>query len=73
MGCVLGCLQEVVGWIPLRMFRDQSFVEIDHEIFSMEIPPFTDSRRAIVSSWERMCTSRGKPLGGISLPRKKCD
>ena len=36
------------------IFRDQSFVEIDHEIFSMEIPPFTDSRRVVVSSCERI-------------------
>ena len=40
-----------------RQVQQHSFVEIDHEIFSMVIFSPADSRRIVVSSGGRMCTS----------------
>ena len=47
--------QEVVGSTPAEVGTILSW--IDHEIFSMVILSlFADSRGAVVSSWQRMCT-----------------
>ena len=44
--------QEVQGSIS-AMSGNIFFVEIDHEIFSMVILPYADSRRAFVSFWQK--------------------
>ena len=50
-----------------------SFVETDHEIFSTVILYLLLIQEGRLSvSGERMCTSTGQPLRGLSLPRKKC-
>ena len=44
----------------------------DHEIFStviLALPLIQEGQLSV--SGERMCTSTGHPLGGLSLPRKK--
>ena len=49
--------------------RYHSFVEIDHEIFSMVLPS-ADSRRTVVSFWQKNVHNTGYPLRGLSLPSK---
>ena len=53
--------------------QQHSFVEIDHEIFFKIILSLLLIQEGQLSiSVERMCTSTGKPLRGLSLPRKNC-
>ena len=47
--------QEVAGFDPRRGWQ-HSFVEIDHEIFSL---PSTDLRRAVVSFWRKNVHNTG--------------
>ena len=50
----------------------QSFVEIDHEIFStviLSLPLFQEGQFSV--SGERICTSTGRSLRGLSLSKKK--
>ena len=50
------------------------FVEICHEIIStviLSLPLIQEGQLSV--SGERMCTSTGLPLRGLSLPRKKCN
>ena len=62
--------QDVEGWTPL--FRQRSFLEIDHEIFSTVILYLLLIQEGQLSvSGERICTSTGKLLRGLSLPRKR--
>ena len=56
------------GFNPRRVLQ-QSFVEIDHERFSMVILSILLIQEGQLSvSAERICTSTGQPLGGLSLP-----
>ena len=55
----------------LHLVRQQSFKEIDHEIFSTFILSFLLIQEGQLSvSDETMCTNT--LLRGLSLPRKKC-
>ena len=62
LGGSVGCASD---WRPggrgfdLRRRRQNSFVEMDHEIFSTVILPFTDSRRAVVSFWRKNVHNTG--------------
>ena len=57
------------GFDPCQVWQ-HSFVEIDLEIFSRHFLPSADSRKAVVSFWQRMYTSIGKLLRGLSLRKK---
>ena len=47
-------------WFNPRRGRQHSFVEIDHEIFSMGFSlPSADSRRAVVSFWRKNVHNTG--------------
>ena len=61
--------QEVV--FDSRRVRHHSFVKIDYEIFPTVIIflPLIQKGQLLVSG-ERMCTSTGLPLRGLSLPSK---
>ena len=50
--------------------RQHSFMEIDHEIFSMVLLPSADLRRAVVSFWQKNVHNTGYPVRGLSLPSK---
>ena len=59
------------GFNP-RQGWQHSFVEIDHEIFSMVIlslPLIQEGQFSV--SGKRMCTSTGYLLRGLSLPSKR--
>ena len=59
------------GFNP-RRGRQHSFVEIDHEIFLYgHSLPSADSRRAVVSFWQKNVHNTGEPLRGLSLPSKR--
>ena len=60
--------QEVVGSTPAS---SATFVEIDHEIFSMVILlPSADSRRVVVSFWQKNVHNIGLLHRGLSMPCK---
>ena len=49
-----------------------SFMEIDHEIFFYgNSTPSADSRRAVVSFWQKNVHNTGEQLTGLSLPSKR--
>ena len=72
VGCVSDWWSGGRGFEPCPI-QQHSFVEIDHEIFSMVIFSLLLIQKGQLSiSGKRMCTSTGLPLRGLHLPRKKC-
>ena len=65
--------QEVEGLIPCRVWQ-HSFMDIDHEIFSVVILFLpTDSRRAVISFWWKKRTKEGKGLHTETNFRVQCN
>ena len=50
-------IRRICGFDPAG--RQHSFVEIDHEIFSVVMLPSTNSRRAVVSFWRKNVQNTG--------------
>ena len=50
--------------------QQHSFLQIDHEIFSSHSLTSANSRRAVVSFWQKHVHNTGYPFRGLSLPSK---
>ena len=73
LGGSVGCASEWwsagCGFDPHRVSNILSS-RFDHEIFSSHSHPFSDSRRAFVSFWQKNVHNTCSQLRGLSLPSK---
>ena len=70
VGCTFYWWSGGCGYNPCQVLW-HSFLAIDHEIFLCSFYILLIQEGQLSVSGERMCTSTGSPLTGLSLPRKK--